>query len=126
LVHERTPSDPARPLGSSSSPASIVLASGAVSPALAAGPGYVDPWPRRCERAVPSDCFANTLSAVQLLGNLGVDQRAEQLIRRMEEILRDVDSRQGSGAAGGAAAPRSVGKSLLREIGGGRELSPPD
>jgi iron complex transport system substrate-binding protein len=36
--------------------------------------------------------FANTLSAVQLLGNiLRVDQRAEQLIRRMEEILRDVD-----------------------------------
>ena len=36
--------------------------------------------------------FANTLSAVQLLGNiLGVDQRAGELTRRMEEILRDVD-----------------------------------
>ena len=36
--------------------------------------------------------FANTLAAVRLLGNiLGVDQRAEQLARRMEEILREVD-----------------------------------
>jgi iron complex transport system substrate-binding protein len=36
--------------------------------------------------------FANTLSAVQLLGNiLGVDQRAGELTRRMEEILSDVD-----------------------------------
>ena len=36
--------------------------------------------------------FANTLAAVRLLGNiLGVDERAEQLARRMEEILREVD-----------------------------------
>jgi iron complex transport system substrate-binding protein len=36
--------------------------------------------------------FANTLSAVQLLGGiLSVGQRAQALARRMEEILRDVD-----------------------------------
>jgi iron complex transport system substrate-binding protein len=36
--------------------------------------------------------FANTLAAVQLVGGiLGVGPRAEELARRMEEILRDVD-----------------------------------
>jgi iron complex transport system substrate-binding protein len=41
--------------------------------------------------------FSNTLAAVQLLGNiLGVDQRAEQLTRRMAEILRDVDRAKAS------------------------------
>jgi hypothetical protein len=55
---------------------------------------------------------------VQLPGNiLGIDQRAEQLIRRMEEILRDVDSRQGSGTAGGAAAPAVLAKACYAKSG---------
>jgi hypothetical protein len=46
---------PARPLGSPSSLDNIVLASGAVFPALAGCPGYVDPLAAALKRTVPSD-----------------------------------------------------------------------